>query len=103
MSTPATVPMPPSTMAASRNALLRKTYWSGVTDTSWWALTVPAMPARNAPLENAKSLRPKTLTPIASAAFSSSRMATQPRPMRLLLSRTKTVMTKPRATRSSRK
>ena len=76
-------------------------YWSGVTDTSWWALTVPAMPARNAPLENAKSLRPKTLTPMASAAFSSSRMATQPRPIRLLFSRTKTVMTN--AARSSRR
>ena len=33
------------------------------------------------------------LTPIASAARSSSRMATQPRPMRLLLSRVKTRMT----------
>ena len=34
ISTPSTVPMPPSTMAASRNADSRKTYWSGVTDTS---------------------------------------------------------------------
>ena len=101
-STPSTVPMPPSTMAASRNADSRNTYWSGVTETSTWALTAPATPARNAPPANANSLRPKTLTPIASAAFSSSRMATQPRPIRLLLSRTKTRMTNASST-SSRK
>ena len=94
--------MPPSTMAASRNADSRKTYWSGVTDTSTCALTEPATPARKAPPAKAKSFRPKTLTPIASAAFSSSRMATQPRPIRLLLSRTKTRMISPR-TSSSRK
>ena len=40
------VPIPPRTIAASRNADSRKMYWSGVTDTSWWALMVPAMPAQ---------------------------------------------------------
>ena len=94
--------MPPSTIAASRNADSRKTYWSGVTDTSTCALTEPATPARKAPPAKANSFRPKTLTPIASAAFSSSRMATQPRPIRLLLSRTKTRMINP-STSSSRK
>jgi hypothetical protein len=42
------------------------------------------------------------LTPIASAAFSSSRIAIQPRPIRLLFSRAKTRMTKPISS-SSRK
>ena len=87
--------MPPSTIAASRKADSRNTYWSGVTETSTWALTEPATPARNAPPANANSLSPKTFTPIASAAFSSSRMATQPRPIRELLSRTKTRMISP--------
>ena len=38
--------MPPSTIAASRKADSRKTYWSGVTETSWWALTEPATPGQ---------------------------------------------------------
>src|SRR5215212_986575 len=92
-STPSTVPIPPSTTAANKNADSRKMNWSGVTEMSWWAFTAPATPARNAPLANAKSFRPKTFTPMASAAFSSSRIATQPRPMRELLSRTNTKMT----------
>ena len=62
----------------------------------------PAVPARKAPPAKANSFSPKTLTPIASAAFSSSRIATQPRPIRLLLSRTKTKMISPIKT-SSRK
>ena len=95
------VPIPPSTIAASRNADSRKMYWSGLTAPSWWALTVPAIPARNAPIANASSFSPNTFTPIASAAFSSSRIATQPRPIRLLFSREKTRMTKP--IRSSRR
>ena len=94
--------MPPRTIAASRNADSRNTNWSGVTDTSTCALMVPAMPARKAPLAKANSFSPKVLTPIASAARSSSRMATQPRPIRLLLSRTNTRMTKT-AKNSSRK
>src|SRR3712207_8052627 len=44
----------------------RKTYWSGVTETSWWAFTEPATPARKAPPANANSFSPKTFTPIAS-------------------------------------
>ena len=80
--TPRTVPTPPSTTAASRNADSRKMYWSGLTEVSTCALMVPARPARNAPTAKARIFRPKVLTPMASAARSSSRMATQPRPMR---------------------
>ena len=44
-------------------------------------------------MAKASSLRRMVLTPIAAAAVSSSRMATQARPIRLSLSRTKTRMT----------
>ena len=52
------------------------------------------------PPANANTLSPKVLTPIASAAFSSSRIAIQPRPIRLLFSRVNTVMMIPATTRS---
>ena len=51
---------------------------------------MPARPARDAPSTKALTLSRNVLTPIAAAAVSSSRMATQARPIRLSLSRTKT-------------
>ena len=45
-------------------------------------------------MAKASSLSRTVLTPMAAAATSSSRMATQARPMRLSLSRVKAVMTK---------
>ena len=56
---------------------------SGVTDAVGVGLTVPARPARKAPSAKARSLSRKPLMPMAVAAVSSSRMATQARPIRV--------------------
>src|SRR5581483_5843536 len=100
MSAPGTVPIPPRTTAASRVTDCRKLYDSGEICRPKWASTVPAAPARKAPMAKASSLSRTVLTPMAAAATSSSRIATQARPMRLSLSRVKARMTKAITTRA---
>ncbi|BAU82469.1 two component transcriptional regulator, winged helix family [Streptomyces laurentii] len=101
------VPMPPRMTAARRNAEFgatgpAKTYISGTTVPWKWAWTVPATPARVAPRAKAMSLTRKPLMPMAVAAVSSSRMATQARPMRESWARLKTTTTRTRTSSISR-
>ena len=55
---------------------------SGKTDPCQAANTLPAIPARTADAANASSLYPNTGTPMLPAATSSSRIASQARPIR---------------------
>jgi hypothetical protein len=52
----------------------------------------PAMPPKLAPMANARSLRLRVSMPMARAAISSSRIASQARPMREFCSRRLTAM-----------
>ena len=90
---PATVPMPPRTTAASRNADSRKTYGVRCDRARLWALIGAGQAGQERAHGEGEQLELEVLTPIAEAAVSSSRMATQARPMRLLLARMKTKMT----------
>ena len=55
----------------------------GATNCTWPAYSAPDSPPIAAPITNAHSLNRNVLTPMTSAASSSSRMATQARPTRL--------------------
>ena len=74
--------MPPSTTIASTAMDSVSENDSG--DTKPWnaANMAPATPPNDAPIENASSLTLRVLMPMAFAAISSSRIATQARPRR---------------------
>ena len=76
--------MPPRTTIASTVNETMNVNWSGLTTvTSFAALNTPAMPAVDAPSAKASSLVVTVLMPLAAAASSSSRIASQARPSRL--------------------
>ncbi|VVE59679.1 hypothetical protein PSP20601_05603 [Pandoraea sputorum] len=80
--------MPPSTTIESTTIDSQKVNDSGETK-PWNAENMPpATPPNDAPIANASSLMLRVLMPIALAAISSSRMATQARPMRECCKRT---------------
>ena len=79
--------MPPRTTIASTVNDTMNVNWSGLTVTSFDALNTPAMPAVDAPSAKASSLVVTVLMPLAAAASSSSRIASQARPSRLSTSR----------------
>ena len=82
MMTPHTLPMPPSTTMASTMMLSTRMKLSGLMK-PWIALNMPpAMPPNDAPIANASSFTRVVLMPIARAAISSSRIASQARPRR---------------------
>ena len=81
--TPSLLPCPPSTTAHRNSIELMMLKVGGATNCTWPAYSAPDSPPMAAPITNAHSLNRKVLTPITSAASSSSRMATQARPTRL--------------------
>ena len=84
IATPQKLPMPPSTTIASTVNEIVNVNWSGLTTVSFAVLKTPAMPAVDAPSANASSLVVTVLMPFAAAASSSSRIASQARPIRAL-------------------
>ena len=91
--TPQMLPMPPSTTIASTITDSTRMNDSGLMN-PWIAANMPpAMPPNEAPIANASSLMLRVLMPIARAAVSSSRMASQARPMRESCSRMLMTMT----------
>jgi hypothetical protein len=80
--TPQMLPMPPSTTMASTITDSTSTKLSGLMK-PWIAENMPpATPPKDAPMANASSFMRVVLIPIARAAISSSRIASQARPMR---------------------
>ena len=93
MMTPYMLPVPPSTTAAKNKMESCNWKLSGLTKPTLLAYKAPAKPPMAAPIANAHSLNLKVLTPISSAASSSSRTAAHARPTRLFSSRVNTKMT----------
>src|SRR5688572_4452708 len=90
--TPQTFPMPPSTTIEITMIDSTSTKLSGEMK-AWIAENMPpAMPPKLAPMAKASSLRLRVSIPIARAAVSSSRIASQARPMREFCSRRLTAM-----------
>ena len=80
--TPGICPMPPSTTMASTAIDSVKENDSGETKPWNEANMAPATPPNEAPMEKASNFTLRVLMPMAFAAISSSRMATQARPRR---------------------
>src|SRR5687768_3496636 len=99
--TPQTLPMPPSTTIDTTMIDSTRMKLSGEMK-AWIAENMPpAMPPKLAPMANASSFRLRVSMPMARAAISSSRIASQARPMREFCRRRLTTMTAS-ATRSNR-
>ena len=91
--TPQMLPMPPSTTIDTTMIDSTSTKLSGLMK-AWIAENMPpATPPKLAPMAKASSFRLRVLMPIARAAISSSRIASQARPMREFCSRRLTTMT----------
>ncbi len=90
MSTPRMEPMPPSTTMARMIADSMKVNEDGLMNPSIAAYITPPMPPKDAPSVNAESLVEVWLMPSALQAISSSRSASQARPMGMLRRRLKT-------------
>src|SRR5690606_14186783 len=80
---PSLLPCPPSTTAHRNSIELMMLNVGGATYWTCPAYNAPDSPPIAAPITNAQTLNLKVLTPITSAASSSSRMAIQARPTRL--------------------
>src|SRR5690606_12683399 len=91
--TPGMCPMPPSTTMQSTEIDSIRLKLSGLTKPCIAANRAPAIPPKDAPMAKASSLMLRVLMPMALAAISSSRMASQARPMRESCSRTHTATT----------
>ncbi len=81
MATPSWLPMPPSTTMARMIADSMKVKLSGLMKPWRVAKNAPASPPNNAPIENAVSFVIVVLMPSERQAISSSRSASQARPM----------------------
>src|SRR5690606_22193642 len=88
--TPGICPMPPSTTMHSTEIDSVRLKLSGLTKPCMAANSAPATPPNEAPMANASSLMLRVLMPMALAAISSSRIASQARPMREFCRRTQT-------------
>src|SRR5213075_1862799 len=99
--TPQMLPIPPSTTIDTTITDSTRMKLSGEMK-AWMAANMPpARPPKLAPIANASSFRLRVLMPMARAAISSSRIASQARPMREFCSRRLTTITAS-TTRSSR-
>ena len=87
------LPMPPSTTIASTITDSTSTKLSGLMKPCVAENMPPEMPPNDAPIANASSFMLRVLMPIARAAISSSRIASQARPMREFCSRRLMTMT----------
>ena len=92
--------MPPSTTIASTMIDSNSPKLSGLTNSCVAEKMPPAMPPNDAPIANARSFTLRVLMPMALAATSSSRIASQARPSREFCSRMLMTMT-PIVSRSS--
>src|ERR1051325_2164244 len=100
--TPQMLPIPPSTTIATTMMDSTRTKLSGEMNPCIAENMPPARPPKLAPMAKASSFRLRVLMPIARAAISSSRIASQARPMREFCSRILTTMT-PSVIATSRK
>src|ERR1043166_1081611 len=100
--TPQMLPIPPSTTIATTMMDSTRTKLSGEMNPCIAENMPPARPPKLAPMVKASSFRLRVLMPIARAAISSSRIASQARPMREFCSRILTTMT-PSVIATSRK
>jgi len=82
--TPGMLPIPPNTSIERMATLTLNWNWSGETSCSFAAYAQPARPLNEAPIEKAASLVAVVLIPMCAAASSSSRIAIQARPRRLV-------------------
>ena len=96
---PQTLPIPPSTTIDRMKIEVSSVKPSGLTKLTLLAWTTPATPAVDAPMAKAHSFILTVGTPMAAAASSSSRIATQARPMRDRLSRMITPIIRAHSTR----
>src|SRR5262249_481919 len=91
--TPQTLPIPPSTSMPTPMMDWTRTKLSGEMNPCIAENMPPASPPKLAPMAKASSFRLRVLMPIARAAISSSRIASQALPMREFCSRILTTMT----------